>query len=260
MQLLGEPLVWRDHLDLLGVRLDRQLHFHFHALRLAARVAPRILALRRLMAISRRIPAWIGSLLYKVMIRSVLAYAAPVLIMANFSAGRLLDRTERRGLRAATRSRTVLPAPELHFRSRVPPLREEMKRLASVFLGRLRARGAKRVLSAFVPERPQHPGRVRWDTPLERAYAGLDDDERARLLDWLRQHLRGHPRLPTRSRASRALRRPPDCWGVSPLDALEDQGSDAAPPLWPWTPQAWRPPAHALPPAPQALASRDQRR
>ncbi|MEL7308559.1 MAG: reverse transcriptase family protein, partial [Pseudomonadota bacterium] len=131
VQLLGEPLVWRDHLDLLGVRLDRQLHFTPHALRLAARVAPRSLALRRLMAISRRVPAWIGVLLYKVMIRSVLLYAAPVAIMANFSAERLLERTERRGLRAATRSRTALPATELYARSHVAPLREEIKRLAS---------------------------------------------------------------------------------------------------------------------------------
>ena len=243
VQFLGEPLVWRDHLDLLGVRLDRQLHFQPHALRLAARVAPRALALRRLMAVSRRIPAWIGVLLYKVMIRSVLAYAAPVLVMANFSAGRLLERAERRGLRAATRSRIELPATELHTRARVPPLREELKQLASAFLRRLRERGAERLLRAFVPERPQHPGRVRWDTPLERAYAGLDEDERARLLAWLREHLRGRPRLRTRSRASQALHRPPDRWGVSPLADLEDQRTDAdPPPLWPWTPPAWRPP------------------
>ena len=244
VQFLGEPLVWRDHLDLLGVRLDRQLHFHPHALRLAARVAPRALALRRLMAISRRIPRWIGSLLYKVMIRSVLLYAAPVAIMANFTAGRLLERTERRGLRAATRSRTALPADELHARSRVPLLREEMKRLASAFLRRLCERGADRHLQAFVPERRQHPGRVRWDTPLERAYAGLTDGEREPIRTWLRDHLRNHPPPPTRSRASQATRRPPDRWGESPLEDIGPPGSahNSRRPLWPWTPPTWRPP------------------
>ena len=246
VRLLGEPLVWRDHLDLLGVRLDRRLHLQPHALRLAARVAPRTLALRRLMAISWRVPAWIGVLLYKVMIRSVLVYAAPVAIMAGFSAWRLLERTERRGLRAATRSRIDLPTAELHARSRVPPLREEVTRLASVFLGRLRERGAKRLLSAFIPERPQHPGRVRWDTPLERAFAGMDDTEQNRVRTWLRDHLGSQPpsslrRKPpsSRSRPSQALHRPPDLWGVSPFDAT----STATPNLlWPWTPQAWRPP------------------
>lgn len=197
VEFLGEPLAWSEHLDILGVRLDRRLHFYPHAVRLAARVAPRILALRRLMAVSRRIPAWIGILLYKVMIRSVLTYAAPVVILANLTAERAFQRTENRGLRAAMRRRLVTPVMELHTTSRVPFLKDEMRRLAADLLWRLWQRRAYRILRAFIPERPQHPRRVRWDTPLERAYAGLEEARREPIREWLRGELRNRP-PPTR--------------------------------------------------------------
>ena len=106
--------------------------------------------------------------------------------------------------------RTVLQALELHVRSGMPPLREELKQPASAFLGRLCERRSECLLHDFVLERPQHPGRC----PLG-----------------LREHFRGCPRLQTRSQASQALHRPPDRWCVSPLVALKDQQGTDAPPL-----------------------------
>ena len=231
---LGEPLAWSQHIDLLGVRLDRRLHFAPHAARVTSRVAPRVLALRRTMAVARRIPVWIGVLLYKVMIRSALVYAAPVLLLCSFSAERRLCRLEHRGLRAATRNSTLLEVDALYARARCPRLMPELRRMAATFLARLALADSARLLRAFLPERPQHPGRVRWDLPLERAYASLPQDAREPVLRWVREHLRPPPPSPA-PRRSRALRRPPDLWGRSPLDTLPREAG----PLWPWTPAVW---------------------
>ena len=222
---LGRPLLWAPHLDLLGVRLDRRLQMRAHAQWLVERTAPRAVALRKLMGISRRIPAWIGSLLYKVMVRSALAYAAPILMLANSSAWLLLQRVERRCLRAALRCRADTRIAELHRRSRVPPLQAELRRHTTAFLRRLVEAGNDRVLSAFQPESPQRPGVVRWDTPLERAYALLDDQERAEVVSWVRSNLQ--PSLSASlipaigrlyARRSQGTSRPPLHWGRSPID------------------------------------------
>ena len=242
VQFLGEPLAWKVTIDLLGVRLDRQLHLQSHAERLVSRAAPRTLALRRLMSSSRRTPIWIGVLLYKTCIRSILTYAAPVLLLVSHTAGLVLERAERRGLRAATRSRMALPIPELHARARVRPLREELRNQAANFLLGLVRTENSRVLNAFVPERQQHAERVRSALPLERAYASLQPEDRVPLCEWIRGNISSPP-APGRSRPSRARDRPPETWGRSPF-------ADAFPPggrrgrsldgrLWPWTPPAW---------------------
>lgn len=66
-------------------------------LMIIARTAPRVVALRKLIGISRRFLAWTGTLFFKIMIRSALAYAAPILVLANNSAW-LLQRFEWRCL------------------------------------------------------------------------------------------------------------------------------------------------------------------
>jgi hypothetical protein len=238
VQLEGEPLVWRNRIDVLGVRLDRQLQFYPHARHVSAKAAPRVLALRRVMAWQRRVPAWVGVLLCKVCIRPVLAYAAPALIMANPSARLTLERADRRALRVAARCRLDTPVPQLHQRARLGPLWEELRRLAGVFLLRLAESGNGRLLRAFVPERPQHHFRVRWDLPLERCYACVAADDRGPISEWLRGNVPRPPGAgPGPSRPSRATVHAPELWGRSPLP-------DAFPPrrgggLWPWTAAPW---------------------
>ena len=192
---LGTPsfgsttLQWKTSVDLLGVRLDRRLQIQAHADWVSQRVGPRILDFRRLVQ-SQRVPAWVGLLLYRSMIRPCLTYAAPILPLACDSAWEALDRLERHGLRAALRARLDTPIQDLRRRSAaLGELKDECRRLAGRFLGR-HVRGQNlRLLSAFRTEMDQHANRVHVSGPLERLLAWVPPDKRAAISTWVRDHV-----------------------------------------------------------------------
>ena len=132
----GAQLEWAEHLDLLGVRLDRLLRFKQHAVHLCQRLRPTVLELRRLTAASRAVPVWVGTLLYKSLVRSSLLYAVPTLTMALESTWAALERFERHGLRAALRLSLFwrTPRSEVYRRARVEPLRTVAAERAASFL------------------------------------------------------------------------------------------------------------------------------
>ena len=231
---LGQEIPWSPHLDLLGVRLDRRLQFLPHCRQLTARCGARVQQLRRLMWTSWRTPAWIGEMLYKVMIRSVLLYAAPLLLLANETARNRLERIERRGLRAALRLRPETRSTEVRARARVTPIQTEMRRQAAAFLVNMGRRENGRILTAFQPEKPPRNDVVRYDTPLERCFACLNDGDRLPIVNWVREHLDRRP-PDTRGRRSRARLHPVEKWGESPLDAAFPSPRS----LWPWTTSPW---------------------
>ena len=213
------PLPWRASIDLLGVRLDRRLSLLRHARWVDQRTAPRILDLRRLLESQRTVPAWVGLLLYRSLVRPCLTYAAPVLPLACDSGWEQLERTERRGLRAALRLWPDSDLATLHRRTTaLGRFREEVRRLARRFLLRHTTRDNVRLLSTFAPEVDQRSDRIHHDGPLERMLAWLPPPDRRRVV------LRVRASVPAPSHqlpgcGSRATLQPlPQwAWGVSPF-------------------------------------------
>ena len=211
----GTELRWSQHLDLLGVRLDRGLRFGPHAQRVASRSAPRTQELRRLLEASRTVPSWVGLLLWKSLIRPALSYAAPVLCLASDTAWRTLERAERRALRAALRRRTNTRIPELYRRAAAAGrLSEECERLGARFLMRHTTRRNRRLLEGFAEEVEQHAGLVRVAPPLERLLGYLTPADRSAVVRWTLAEVpppacRQHPGRSSRSTRSSSRRAPP---------------------------------------------------
>ena len=170
----GAQLEWAPHLDLLGVRLDYEFGMRAHALKLCRRLSQTVLELRRLTAASRAVPVWVGTLLYKSLVRSSLLYGVPTLTMGCVDAWNMLERLERHALRAALRlSRfwTVANV-EVYHRTRVDPLRKIAAVRAAAFLQRHAGIRNLRLLSGFAAEVHQLQLRVvTIDGPLERTFA-----------------------------------------------------------------------------------------
>ena len=223
-------LPWARDVRILGVRLDRRLRLLRHAQEIARRFAPRVLELRRLMDTFRGVPSWVGVLLYKSLVRSALLYAAPVLVLLCNSGWRVLERLERRALRAALHARMVTPIAELYQRARLKPLRQESHRLAGLFLARHALRANSHLLSSFAPEVDQRADIVRFEEPLDRLLACVAPRHRRRVVDRIHTAAGRFVSLAVSSgRPSRGLSHPPTFWGVSPwrplpvtLDAAPD--------------------------------------
>lgn len=203
----GTPLEWHPHLDLLGVRLDRRLRLLRHARHVAQRVAPRVLELRRLRHSQRGVPAWVGLLLYRSLIRPSLTYAAPLLPLACDSAWERLEQMERSGLRAALRVRRDYPTEDLRQRTRaLRPFRSEVRRLGYRFLARHVRSGNLHLLAAFRTEVDQHADRLHQDGPLELLFAWLQPLDRPALAARIRARVEPpppqHPGRPSRARYS----------------------------------------------------------
>jgi hypothetical protein len=181
---MGVDLTWGPHLDLVGVRVDRRRVFRHHAIRAARKAAPRSLELRQLLEASRTVPAWVGLLLYKSLVRPIITYAAPLYTLSCDTSWRMLEEVERRGLRAALRARTDTPLDVLYRgAAAVRRLREEFERLADLFLlhhtcpGWLRGEG------------PQHPRLVRIDGWLERLLTCVPPADLPSISEWVRKHV-----------------------------------------------------------------------
>lgn len=208
-------LRWAAHVDLLGVRLDRRLTFLPHAEEVIHRMSPRVRELQRLLISTRRVPQWVGVLLWKAFIRSALTYAAPVTLTACDTAWLLLERLERLALRTACRLpwRTRIEA--IYDKANVSRLREEAKRLAGAFLIRHSRRPNVRLLNAFAAEVPQSQRVVRHEEPLDRLLACVPPSQRH---DIIRRTRAAAPlgRSASSGRPSRARRNPPAFWGSDP--------------------------------------------
>ena len=178
----GQQLRPKSSLDLLGVRLDQGLVCNAQAKQICQRLAPRTLELRRLMSADRRIPSWVGVLLYKALIRSALVYSAPFLLLASDSVWLPLMRLERRALRAALRARVTTAVHELHSRSRLPPLKTVYGDAAKTALLRWAATKNGRLLDSLQPVVPYNPRRrprlIYWRPPLQRVLDSMTAAER----------------------------------------------------------------------------------
>jgi len=217
--LLGVEQTWAEHVDLLGVRLDRRLSLIAHTNRLQQKVAPRALQLRQWTWAYRSVPNWVGALLFRALLRPIYTYAAPLLLSAAPTAHRQLQRLERRGLRAALRRGVDCRDAELHARGQVGPLQDHIKDLGGRFLVRQAQDGNARVLRGFRTLAGQHPDRARYDLPLERQYACLDANDRHRIDEALFRAgvfpgYNDGDQHPGRNRRASAEE---DQWGISPF-------------------------------------------
>jgi hypothetical protein len=215
-RVLGVELHWAPTVDLLGVRLDRRLSFAAHVRRATQRLAPKIASLRRWTWAYPAVPAWVGALLAKTIVRPAYLYAAPVLQVASYSALEKLERLERRTLRAGLRRGLAFPVDQLYAAARVPDLRPHLRTLGARFLLRTAERQHRRILAAFASWAPQRSDRARKDVLLERLFALLDhqdrEDVRRALFD-----LGIFPGEADERRRGRCRAADPDLWGVSPF-------------------------------------------
>ena len=175
--LLGAHVDWADHVDLLGLRFDRRLQLLPHAQRLAERLGPRCLELRRWSWAFRTVPAWVGVLLYKTLIRPALTYGGAALLLSCATARERLRRLERRGLRAALRRGLDTPIERLYVEARCPELDAVLRTGARRQMRRAADTRNSRLLAGFVSGVAQRADRARRDLPLERAFALLDEDD-----------------------------------------------------------------------------------
>ena len=220
---MGVAQEWQRSVDLLGLRLDRRLSLVAHTTRLRERLGPRALDLRRWTWAYRRVPSWIGALLFRLLLRPAYTYAAPVLIAAAPTALVNLRRLELRGLRAGLRRGLACPTAELHRRGRVGPLLDHLRLLGGQYLLRLAELSSRRVLCSFQALARQDANRARRDLPVERLYACLDGDDRqvvrealVRLGIFPGDEDRPHGGRNRRARAEDGT--DAYLWGVSPFD------------------------------------------
>jgi len=210
-------LRWAHDIKLLGVTVDRRLRFMRHAQEVVRRAGPRVVELRRLLDTHRRVPAWVGTMLYKCMIRPMLTYAAPALVLMCHTGWRAMDRLERRGLRAATHARVATPIDDLYRRAKVTRLQEEVYRLAGRFLHRHACRANTRLLRAFAPEVDQRADITRFEEPMDRLLACVPPRDRREVIDAVHAAAGDFVAAPlTFGRPSRGRNRPPEFWGHSP--------------------------------------------
>ena len=213
-RLLGHQLAWSDHVDLLGFRLDRRLLLLPQANRVAARLWPRIMELRRWAWAFRRTPARIGTFVYKVLLRPAISYGAPLWVLACTTARERLRRTERHGLRAARRTGLATSLQQLYVG--LAEIDVFLRAAAVRFLLRAAESRNGRLLAAFSTLARQRTDRARFDPPLERLFALCDEEERERVRTALTE-LQVQPGPFDSTRQGRNRREDSDLWGVSPF-------------------------------------------
>jgi hypothetical protein len=105
VSIANNPIERIHEIKFLGVVLDPECSWKKHIRHLASATQIRVLGLKRIM--SQRIHPTIGILLYKVLIRPILLYAAPILLTASETQWDAIRRLENNGLRAAQKIYTL---------------------------------------------------------------------------------------------------------------------------------------------------------
>ena len=147
VRLNNTPLPLERNPRILGVTFDPLLTFKKHIDNLCTRAAPRINLLRLLCASNWGQQVETMTITYKLLIRSILHYAAPVWFPnAAPSNVEKLQRIQNHALRIATGCTRRTPIAHLHEETKVLPIKDHLGMLSQQFLAR-----------ALQPDHPSHP-------------------------------------------------------------------------------------------------------
>ena len=143
----GEPLPLERNPRILGVTFDPLLTFSKHVEGLCSRAAPRLNILKSLTGSTWGHQVETITTTYKLLVRSVLHYAAPVWF-PNTAPSNInkLQRIQNSALRVATGCTKRTPIPHLHEETRVLPISDHLSMLSQQFLAR-----------SLQPGHPSHP-------------------------------------------------------------------------------------------------------
>jgi hypothetical protein len=146
VSILKTPVESVKEIKFLGVVFDSTCSWKSHIRYLSSSSQLRVLGLKRIM--SQRIHSRIGILLYKVLIRPILLYAAPILLTASETQWDALKRLDNHALRAAQRIFTLdISINALYSGTGLQKLRASYESASKSFLLRLSINNSASVLS-----------------------------------------------------------------------------------------------------------------
>ena len=147
VHLNNTPLPLERNPRILGVTFDPLLTFNKHIESLCTRVIPRINLLKHLSASNWGQQVETMTITYKLLIRSILHYAAPVWF-PNAAPSNIekLQRIQNQALRIATGCIKRTPIDHLHEETKVLLIKDHLEMLSKQFLAR-----------ALQPDHPSHP-------------------------------------------------------------------------------------------------------
>ena len=123
-------------LTFLGAHLDIHLTMRPHITKINDGTHYIINKIRHIFTKNKRIPAFVGLLLYKTLIRTRFTYAAPILSFIKPSLWRPLEHTQNKAIRAALRTGISTKISTLHKRANMPTIQEHYKEVSKNTLTR----------------------------------------------------------------------------------------------------------------------------
>ena len=137
VQLNNSPLPLERNPRILGVTFDPRLNFSSHIENLRTRAGPRLNIMKALSGTTWGQQAETLTMTYKLLVRSILNYAAPVWFPNAASSNILkLQRIQNSALRVATGCTKRTPIDHLHEETKVLPIKDHLGMLCKQFLAR----------------------------------------------------------------------------------------------------------------------------
>ena len=169
-----------NHIHILGTHIDTHLTMKHHIAHIDTGTHYKINQIRQLFTRHRQIHPYIGTLLYKTIIRTKFTYATPILLHIKPSLWRPLHSTEHRALRAALRTGIKTKISTLYKRTNINNIEKHYMHTARNTLTRYIKTKNKTILSTlFNKNRKQNI--TYWHPPLDKTFDTFSTTEQAHM-------------------------------------------------------------------------------
>lgn len=138
VQVGGVPIKWKDEIPYLGVELDSKLSFKKHTDTTLRKSNGIISTLFSIFKKDSTLPTHLKLLVYKLYIRPIFTYAAPLLANAPITQMNRLQVMQNKCLRMALSMPRYTMVTELHELAKIPTVAEFIKKLSDSFYDRSR--------------------------------------------------------------------------------------------------------------------------
>ena len=172
LQINNQNINRQTQVQFLGVKFDIHFTFQQHIKKINSGTHYIINTIRHLLTKHKHIPAYIGTFLYKTLIRTKFTYAAPILTLIKPSSWRTLQHTEHKAMRAALKTGIRTRIPSMYKRTYITPIEQYYTEISQNTLLKYAAHKNQTILSTLFSK--QHKSRlVHWQTPLDQIYDTL---------------------------------------------------------------------------------------
>ena len=174
----GTPIQRSTNTKILGAHFDIHLTMKQHIEHINTGTHHKINQIRHILTKNKKIPSYIGTLLYKTLIRTKFLYATPILLHIKPTSWRPLQITENKAMRAALRTGIRTKIETMHKRTRITPIIEHYKNQGQQTLLRFVKNKNKTLLSTlFNTNRAKNI--AFWQPPLDNTFQQLTQADQA---------------------------------------------------------------------------------